>query len=193
VQENNLINQPISNLLLDTSFFLWEKEVPQSEDRIIYIEGGNDSLLEIAKVVDWGKDEISGSIGTSWFSINQGRRSDSPCRPDSLLTWHYHPSGPLAFSFQDWLTFLLSGALASCLFTHEGICLLLKLENQERTALIEMLRSKWAQKQGKPNLFYLESRRLFENFLGLRLSTDISNTRFAEQLGVHCEYWIYYE
>ena len=168
---------------------VWQMESPHCANSVIHIDGENDSLFDISQKLDWGKSEISGGIGITWLSISQGQRSEAICRPESLFTWHYHPSGSLAFSFQDWVAFLLSGALVSCLYTRNGICLFLKQEHQKRTVLVKELHDKWSLKQGCPNLFFLEAKRLLEEFCQWNSPPDVLNSELATQLGIYCEEW----
>ncbi len=187
---SNLMSQPIASLILDESKQKWKQEQPPHDDHIIRIDCRNDSVIDIFKMLHWGEVELSGAIGATWVSISTGSATKSYCRSEFIFNWHYHPIGSAVFSFQDWITFLVSSATTSCIFARQSIGIYVKEEHYKREYLAEKLREKWIQLQDKPNILFLQTKHILEEFIGLGLFPEMPDAMVAERLGIHNEYWI---
>ena len=179
VQANNLLSQPVSLILPVEAFTKWKQEEPQCGENMVRINGNSDSLIAISKRFEWGEGELSGAVGASWMSVNEGSPSTSLCRLNATFSWHSHPSGLPIFSFQDWLTFLLSDAVISCLFTQQGIGLYLKEKHSKIALCTKHLHDIWVEKRDRPNLFFLQAKRFLEDFVGLELFLDNPDVNLA--------------
>lgn len=184
--ENNRILRPIFSLLSDNYSSSWIQEKPiNGGNTIISFDGRKNGLHDIHKLIEWGDIELSGAIGLNWLSVTEGWMTETTCHGADLFSWHYHPSGSPLFSFQDWLSFLLSDAVASCVFTRYEICLYSKKKSDSRERLVQQLRKQWKScGSSRPNLFFLRAVSLLENIVGFEISLDTFEAALERYLSV---------
>jgi len=183
------IFRPISELFSGDKKSLWKQEEFVNRGKnIVSIDGSKISLNDFSKMINWGDFELSGAIGLDWVSISIGGQTESECLANHLFSWHYHPVGSPLFSLQDWLTFLMSDAVVSCVFTRDGVCVYSKEESQVRDKLVEqLLKKKESLSRRCPNLFFLQAIRLLENVIGGEIQTDRFEVELGKYLDVYCE------
>lgn len=186
---NELFLRPCSFILTSDIREKWQKELPPSHDRIIRVDTTVDSLADLAKYT-CGKDmELSGAIGLDWISFETGSVASSPCSTQATFSWHSHPTGPAAFSFQDWVTFLVSDARVTCLFTPSEISLYRKRECFARATLERSIADVLSQSGNTPFMAFIEVKRLMENHLGLNMFPLQSDQDVAAKLNIDIGLW----
>jgi len=180
VSGNNLASADLSWLIPKQTRERWRLETVPEWGEVIFLPPAQTSLLEIASYLDFSKREAAGSIGHGWFCTVPGDVLRAPCLARHLLTWHSHPDGDCRFSFQDWLAFLWSDAIATCLFTVHAVRTLVKQEDGQCEKLCREIRGISAE---HPQLMRQRALRLVDSTLGHSLLA-CTDEQIAGALGI---------
>lgn len=177
---NNLASADLSWLISEQTRERWRHESVPERGEVTSLPPAQTSLLEIASRLDFSKREAGGAIGSDWFCTVPGDVLRAPCLAGHLLTWHSHPDGDCRFSFQDWLTFLWSDAIATCLFTNHAVRTLVKQEDGQCEKLCREIRDLSSE---HPQLKRQRALRLVDSTLGRSLLV-CSDEQIAGTLGI---------
>jgi hypothetical protein len=123
VPENSLLSRPLRSFLPTDADASWERgPKPCGTVRDIARPSAGDILGRLDDL----SLEYSGAVGSDWLTIRKGGGASAPVAPHALFTWHFHPSGDLSMSPEDWLVFLASPAMVTALLTPDALAVFQK-------------------------------------------------------------------